>query len=171
MVILSDMESVNYLNESNQNKLVSNLKGLVGDRTPVFICIGAQNIPYDCIGAIVGDMLMDAPFFVYSNINAVNLLKAIEFIKTIHYGNDYCFIAIDAAIGAVEEIGCIKIIDGGIFPGSATNKNLTSVGDIGIIAVTNSNSFSDYYSTSSAILCRAKAMSQFIATVIKTAFI
>ena len=56
-------------------------------------------------------------------------------IKVLH--PDRTLLCIDAALGVTSEVGTIQIYDHGLYPGSATNKNLPCVGDLSIVGVVN----------------------------------
>lgn len=107
---------------------------------PIILCIGSDRLTGDCLGPLVGHILskqMNLNTFVYGNlempITALNVENTYKFIKAKHIGQKV--IAIDSSIGRTEDIGLIKLMKGGLFPGSADGKNLSIVGDISITAI------------------------------------
>lgn len=101
------------------------------------MCIGTDLVGGDCLGPIVGQLLIDRnlPAFVYgtlsSPITALNLDKYYEFIKSNHSST---IIAVDSCVG--ENVGRITVSDGAVKPGAASGKQLPEVGDISVTAVT-----------------------------------
>ena len=136
------MVSVDVNDKNCIDKLSKGLLPYVKDKKLVFLCIGSQKVIGDSLGPSVGTMLLDSlsgDVFVYglidNNINAKNLLLVKEMIKTLH--GDRILIAIDAALGCACEVGKIQIYNHGLYPGSATNKNLPCVGDLSIVGIVN----------------------------------
>ncbi len=106
---------------------------------PVFLCIGSDRVTGDCLGPLCGHLLKtryNAPAFVYGGldcpVNALNVRETAEFIALRHRGSP--LVVIDSSVGAEKEIGCIRLFDGPVKPGSADGKKLGAVGDIGITA-------------------------------------
>ena len=167
------MISVYYCNE-NKDKFINELSEIIGKRKPIFICIGSSQIAFDSVGAIVGNKISQLPCLVYGNtrynIDALNLLKSMQFIDTMH-DEKYCKIVIDAAIGLENEVGTIQLYNNGIMPGSATNKNLGKIGDASIVAVTSSSTMLDYYKTEREKAILSEKMADSIANCIIKAVI
>ncbi|MCL2556751.1 MAG: spore protease YyaC [Firmicutes bacterium] len=122
------------------NTLKNKLSFLIGAKQVVIVCIGTDLLSGDCLGPLVGQMLIEnkAPCFVYGTlkfpITALNVNKVNEFIRQKHKGQ--IVLAIDSAVG--DKVGNIRINKGAIEPGSALNKGLTPIGDVSI-TVTTSN--------------------------------
>lgn len=136
------MVSVDINDENCVEKLRCKLQPLLKDRKIVILCIGSDKVVGDSLGPAVGTMLIDGlncDVIVYgtlqSNVNAKNLLLVKEMIKTLH--PDRALLCIDAALGVASEVGTIQIYAHGLYPGSATNKNLPCVGDLSIVGVVN----------------------------------
>ena len=104
---------------------------------PVVMCIGTDLVGGDCLGPMVGQLLIarDLSAYVYgtleSPITALNLKEYYAFIKENHCST---IIAVDSCVG--ENVGKISVSSGGLFPGAASDKKLPMVGDISVTAVT-----------------------------------
>ncbi|MBR2029492.1 MAG: spore protease YyaC [Clostridia bacterium] len=136
------MVSVDIKDEKCIEKLECKLKSLLKDKKVVVLCIGSDKVVGDSLGPSVGTMLLDglnSDVIVYgtlqTNVNAKNLLLVKEMIKVLH--PDRTLLCIDAALGVASEVGTIQIYNHGLYPGSATNKNLPCVGDLSIVGVVN----------------------------------
>ena len=129
------------------------LKQLINNEYPVFICLGSALAAGDDLGPKIGynlDLKLKGKCYVYGTLNATITAKEANIvsslIKTLHPKSK--IIAIDAAVGNVEDIGLVKIFNDGIKPGLGINKNLDKIGDVSIIAIIgekekfNSTSFS-----------------------------
>lgn len=105
----------------------------------VFFCIGTPNVVGDSVGPRVGDALKDKGIkaFVYgsstSPITALNVDKYHALLCDKHSSD--LIIAIDSALGDKNDIGTIKLKDGGICPGGAFNKTNFKIGDVGLLAI------------------------------------
>lgn len=105
---------------------------------PVVLCIGSDRVTGDCLGPMVGQMLVEqnANAFVYGTltrpVTALNLEEAIEHIRDAH--SDKKVLAIDSSVGRLCDVGKIRVSFGSIAPGSADGKKLPKVGDVSITA-------------------------------------
>ena len=149
------MVEVSIYNPQDKERMADAIKNRTQNRQAVYMCIGTEKVFSDSLGPRVGTLLnekMLSPAFVYGlcdqNITAENLLYSYNFIKALHPESK--IVVIDAAVGAPEQIGKIQICDGGIMPGAATNKNLPSVGDVGIVGIVADKSMNDFYTLNSA---------------------
>ena len=136
------MVSVDINDVNCAEKLECKLKPLLKDRKIVVLCIGTDKVVGDSLGPSVGSLLIEglnSDVIVYgtlqTNVNAKNLLLVKEMIKTLH--PDRTLLCIDAALGVASEVGTIQVYAHGLYPGSATNKNLPCVGDLSIVGVVN----------------------------------
>jgi len=91
-------------------------------KKPVIVCVGTTSVVGDSLGPKVGDLLVyryDVDAFVYGKsslpVNGVNYDKYISHIRKHH--TDSVIIAIDACLGAKDEIGSIKYTFGGLRAG------------------------------------------------------
>ena len=110
------------------------------DFLPVVICVGTVRVSGDSLGPIVGDILskrLDGRAYVYGTtqmpVNGVNLEEWLLAIDCLHKGS--IVIAVDAAVGAVQDVGKIRVLFGGVKAGGALNKNLPKVGHIGVTGI------------------------------------
>lgn len=109
-------------------------------KKPVIVCVGTTSVVGDSLGPRVGDLLVyryDVDAFVYGKsslpVNGVNYDKYISHIRKHH--TDSVIIAIDACLGAKDEIGSIKYTFGGLRAGAALNKNLDKIGHLTILGI------------------------------------
>ncbi len=107
---------------------------------PVIICIGTPQVCGDSLGPRVGDLLVEkynVDAYVYGRsahpVNGVNFNRYVEHVKTHHPHS--LIIAVDACLGEKKDVGRIKYTVKGLRAGAALNKDLASVGDIGILGV------------------------------------
>lgn len=136
------MYSVDVNDTNCIQKLKEKLALLIGKQKLVVLCIGCDRVAGDSLGPMIGTKLveqLDKDVIVYgmmdSNINAKNLMLVKDMIKELHY--DRILLVVDAALGRTAEVGTIQIYSHGLYPGSATNKNLPCVGDISIVGIVN----------------------------------
>lgn len=112
------------------------------------ICIGTDKYICDCLGPLVGSLLVEAKipvkvFGVLDNpIHSGNLEAVIKEIKDSL--PKYKIIAIDGYLGNEEDIGTIRFKEGSINPGAAVSKKHSSIGDYSIEAIIEKNEVSDY---------------------------
>ena len=105
---------------------------------PVVLCIGSDRVTGDCLGPIVGQMLLErnADAHVYGcldkPVTALNLKECIKNIKTVH--RDKKVLAVGSSVGKAADVGKIRVAFGAIAPGSADGKKLPKVGDVSITA-------------------------------------
>ena len=164
------MLEVSIYNSEDKKRLVDALKSKKRNQA-VYMCIGTEKVFSDSLGPRVGTLLnenMLFPHFVYGlceqNITAENLVYSYNFIKALH--PDCPVIVVDAAVGSSDQIGKIQLSDGGILPGAATNKNLPSIGDLGIIGIVAEKGMSDFYTLNSEKDQLVGRVAQFIAEAI-----
>ena len=107
-------------------------------KLPVILCIGSHRVTGDCLGPIVGQLLVEhgVNAFVYGTLDrpvtALNLKDAVRHIKSAH--GDKKVLAIDSSVGRFSDIGKIRVAFGSIAPGSADGKKLPKVGDVSVTA-------------------------------------
>lgn len=107
--------------------------------TPVILCIGSDRVTGDCLGPLVGHLLTEkhcAPAFVYgslfSPVTALNLVETERFIREKHPQS--LIIAVDSSLGKKSDLGEVRVIGDGIYPGAAVGKSLPKVGDVSVTA-------------------------------------
>lgn len=108
---------------------------------PVILCIGSEKICGDSLGPLVGTYLKskyEVDAYVYGTIERpINKLNLSEYLSNVkRYHKDSKVIAIDAALGRAEDVGRIKVIEGGLYPGGVMEKG-EKVGDVGIMGIVN----------------------------------
>lgn len=107
-------------------------------RLPVVLCIGSDRVTGDCLGPIVGQMLVErgVSAFVYGTlerpVTALNLKDAVKYIYATHPGKK--ILAVDSSVGKEGDVGKIRVAFGAIAPGSADGKKLPKVGDVSVTA-------------------------------------
>lgn len=119
-------------------KITRELKGrLPTDKNIVFLCIGSDRSTGDSFGPLVGTLLEERGVSkvlgtLEKPVHAENIRDIVNEIS----GKNY-IIAIDAALGNCQNIGCFIIKDGGLKPGAGVNKELPIVGDLSIEFIVN----------------------------------
>lgn len=108
----------------------------------VIVCIGTDRATGDSLGPLVGyklDTLNYDEVNVYGTldnpIHAKNLEENLYRIKKLH--PNALILAIDACLGASENVGCLILGEGPIKPGAGVEKDLPSIGDIHITGIVN----------------------------------
>ena len=165
------MLEVSIYSQKDKQRLSEELRNQLSNEPTVYMCIGTEKVFSDSLGPRVGTLLNDnleRASFVYGlrnqNITAENLLYSYNFIKALHPKSK--IVVIDAAVGSIEQIGKVQVSNGGIAPGAATNKNLPSVGDVGIIGIVAEKGMGDFYSLNSSKDRLVASVAQFIAEAI-----
>ncbi|GHU99560.1 hypothetical protein FACS1894211_05160 [Clostridia bacterium] len=131
-----------------RGEMSKRLAALLGSarNAPIFVCIGSDRVTGDCLGPLVGHLLVtrhNIGTYVYGTlecpITALNLEESRGFILNAHPGRKV--VAVDAALGGSGDVGAIRVRRGAIKPGAAVDKNLPEIGDVGITAVVGSTDF------------------------------
>lgn len=108
---------------------------------PVILCIGSDLSVGDSLGPLVGTMLknnfLNKNIFIYGTLSKPVTAKEVgymhAFLAAAH--PQKTVLVIDAAVGTADDVGLIKISDGGLRPGSGADKVLSPIGDISIMGV------------------------------------
>ena len=105
--------------------------------TPIFLCVGSDKWVCDSLAPIVAEILKkeyNIGAYVYGgldyNINAQNLVQAINYIETVH--KDCTVVLIDATLG--ESVGKIELKEG-CFAGMGKCLPIKKIGTISILGV------------------------------------
>ena len=125
------LAKVNYKKENVVEILSLILKDIINENT-VVICIGTDRAIGDALGPLVGTMLKNSDFKypVYGTLdNPIHALK----IEEKHPNSE--FLAIDACLGSINNIGNIQIRKGPILPGKGVGKKLPQVGSHSIVGI------------------------------------
>ncbi len=141
--------SFSIFNEYAKNGITEAIRELNFDnKSPIVICIGSDLVLGDSLGPLVGTFLRQnfKRKFIYGTLNEPITAKEVEYarkyLKELH--PESLIIAIDAAIGNLEDVGLIKISNKPIKPGLGVNKNLKEIGDLSIMGIVASKSVKNY---------------------------
>lgn len=146
------MEEFNFsvYNAYARNGVSIAIKRMVkSEDKPVILCVGSDAVMGDALSPLVGTLLKDnykTECYVYGTLNNTVTAKEVEyaqdFIRTFH--PDSKIIAVDAAVGRADDIGLIKVVDEGLYPGQGVNKELSKVGDVSILGIVAEKSIMNY---------------------------
>ena len=111
----------------------------------VIVCIGTDRATGDSLGPLIGYKLKNLKYdkvALYGTldepVHAKNLEDTLANIKLLHSGA--LVIAIDACLGAMNNVGCITIGEGSIRPGAGVQKELPPIGHFHITGIVNFSS-------------------------------
>lgn len=111
----------------------------------VIVCIGTDRATGDSLGPLVGYKLKNLTYdkvTLYGTldlpVHAKNLEETLSVITEKH--TDALVIAIDACLGAAQNVGCISLGEGAIKPGAGVKKELPPVGHLHITGIVNFSS-------------------------------
>lgn len=111
----------------------------------VIVCIGTDRATGDSLGPLVGYKLKNLTYdkvTLYGTldtpVHAKNLEETLSEIVKKH--KDALVIAIDACLGATQNVGCLSLGEGAIKPGAGVKKELPPVGHIHITGIVNFSS-------------------------------
>lgn len=129
--------------------LISNfLKNNIDDKY-LILCIGTDRYIGDSLGPIVGTTLerlgLNCPIYgtLENPIHAVNLKKQLTYIEYTY--PNHKIIALDACLGAEDNIGSIQLKNGCLFPGKGVGKKLPAVGDLSIVGIVDCCDHEDFF--------------------------
>ena len=117
----------------------SSIQTLLKGEIPVIICIGSDLALGDSLGPLIGEIIKTKTTnaYVYGTLKNPITAKEVDLItknvKLLHPNSK--ILVIDAAVGKKEDVGLIKVNQGGIMPGLGVNKNFSVVGDVSIIGI------------------------------------
>lgn len=140
---------VNYLDKDALDILCDYLSLFMEEKT-LIVCIGTDKCIGDCLGPLVGTLLLKAGFdypiigTLQMPAHAINLDTIIKDAKKIY--PDYFTIAIDACLGYDSCVGDIQVKMGPVHPGKGVGKKLPQIGDISIVGVVDTIDNSDLFS-------------------------
>ncbi len=109
-------------------------------RPIIFLCIGTPSVVGDSLGPVVGTILKDHGLVdVFGTLDApVHALNLEDYVAAIKEKYESPFIiAINAALGSVNQSGFITVKKGPLLPGKGVGKNLKPVGNLHITGVVN----------------------------------
>lgn len=115
-----------------------------GKQQVLWLCIGTDTAVGDCLGPLVGTILaermpeLNVIGSLAEPLHAGNLVEQLEKIK-----NSWRFpflVAVDASLGRPEQIGCITLRQGALWPGAGLRRRLPPVGRLAVTGVVGSRS-------------------------------
>lgn len=126
--------------KNGEEALKTAISTLYKTKMPVIICVGTDKAVGDSLGPLVGSKLTDVlhgKAYVYGTMATPVTAKESETVyKTVRFLHPLSkILVVDAGVGADSEIGLIKVLDGGIKPGLALNKNLSALGDVSVVGI------------------------------------
>lgn len=149
-------------------------------RPVVFACIGTDRSTGDSLGPLVGTFLCRQGLPSSSVIGTLDTpLHAANLVDTlVQHGllgrrpaaNSPVVIAVDACLGAAENVGTITVGAGAIKPGAGVRKNLPPVGDIYITGTVNTGGFMEFFVLQNTRLSLVMRMASIIADGLALAF-
>lgn len=127
--------------KKGEETLINALLSIYKTDMPVVICIGTDRAVGDSLGPLVGTKLTNilrGKAYVYGNmLNPITAKESETVYKTIRFLHPISkILVVDAGVGDESELGLIKVLNGGIKPGLALNKNLSVFGDVSIVGIT-----------------------------------
>lgn len=164
---------IHYDDHNSYMEIANKLKKHIKDDT-VIICVGTDKCIGDCLGPLVGSLLIEnnfpLPVFgtLQSPIHALNIEERLQYINKIH-PNSFT-IGIDACLGENNAIGEIHIRDYPIHPGKGVGKYLPEVGNISIIGIVDSSDSSVFFTSRSIRLYFIMEMAKVISKALLLAY-
>lgn len=138
----------------------------------VIVCIGTDRATGDSLGPLVGYKLKELCYKQVSlygtldyPVHAKNLEETLEVIIKNH--PKALVVAIDACLGAAENVGCLTLGEGSIKPGAGVKKELPSVGHIHITGIVNFSSLMNMVILQNTRLSLVMKMADTIASGVK----
>lgn len=138
----------NYSSINAVDVIKKSLSVIFNGKRPVIACVGTDAAIGDSLGPICGTLLKESGVNAYIYGTLENPLTAKEipaakiFIEKVHPLSP--LLVVDAAVGKKEEVGIMKILDGGIRPGLGANKDLPEMGEASIIGIVSEKSLASY---------------------------
>ena len=164
---------IHYDDHNSYMEIANKLKNHIKDDT-VIICVGTDKCIGDCLGPLVGSLLIEnnfpLPVFgtLQSPIHALNIEERLQYINKIH-PNSFT-IGIDACLGENNSIGEIHIRDYPIHPGKGVGKYLPEVGNLSIIGIVDSSDSSVFFTSRSIRLYFIMEMAKVISKALSLAY-
>ncbi|WP_238885827.1 spore protease YyaC [Clostridium sp. YIM B02551] len=140
---------VSYKDPMSYYELAYFLKDYINNET-IIICIGTDKCIGDCLGPMVGTLLIDTllPIPVYGTLNSpIHALNIDDKLQEIYLKHpNALIIGIDACLGDTDSVGEIHVRDYPIHPGKGVGKKLPKVGDVSIIGIVDTSNNSEIFS-------------------------
>lgn len=172
--LFSFTSSVHYQdNQASQKlkKLLFNSITTKKGQAIILVCIGTDRSTGDSLGPLIGSKLIEkniSSFHIFGTldepVHALNLSDTLKHInKTFH--NPF-IVGIDACLGSERSVGSIRLAKGPVYPGTALNKDLPSVGNIHITGTVNTGGYMDFLVLQNTRLSIVMNMAEIIANSI-----
>ncbi|MFO7246399.1 MAG: spore protease YyaC [Thermaerobacter sp.] len=120
-------------------------------RRLVYLCIGTDRSTGDCLGPLVGTMLLEAGVpghrvhgCLADPVHAANLAARLE-AGLLPGGEPPLVVAVDACLGHARSVGSITVGPGPLRPGAGVQKELPPVGDVYVTGTVNVGGFMEYF--------------------------
>lgn len=130
----------NTFNKYSQNGITQALLSCnSANYEPIIICVGTDLVIGDSLGPLVGTLLKTKckNNYVYGTLDFPITAKEIscvkKHLKKLHPNG--AIIVIDAAVGDINDVGLIRVLNNGLMPGLGVNKKLGKLGDISILGI------------------------------------
>lgn len=156
------------------NIMLSSLR-LYSAQPVVILCIGTDRSTGDALGPLIGTRLKELGFnhaHVYGTldepVHATNLTSFMDLINTTH--PRALIVAIDACLGALDNVGHVTLARGSVKPGAGVNKSLPAVGDIAITGIVNVGGFMEHFVLQNTRLSLVMNMACIIAASLSKGF-
>lgn len=153
--------------------LTLKIKNYINQNT-VVVCIGTDKCIGDCLGPLVGSILIENffPLPVYgtlsSPIHALNIDERLDEIYEKH--PKASIIGVDACLGDEDDIGEIRIRDYAIHPGKGVGKELPEVGIASVIGIVDSSDNAELFFSRSIRLSFIMDMAKIISRIFIEAY-
>ncbi|RJQ07658.1 MAG: spore protease YyaC [Bacillota bacterium] len=138
------------------------------DENVAVVCVGTDRSTGDALGPLTGHKLQalaprHVPIFgtLEEPVHAGNLAEKMADI-TRRFPR-HLFVAVDACLGSLENVGTICVGQGALRPGAGVNKVLPPVGDLHVTGVVNVGGFMEYFVLQNTRLHLVMRMSTVIA--------
>lgn len=157
---------INFQEEMAAEIIAEYISQLIESDT-LIVCIGTDKCIGDCLGPLVGTILVKNGFIfpvvgtLDSPAHAINLESIIKDVK--HKYPEHYIIAIDACLGYDNCVGDIQVKMGPVHPGKGVGKTLPRVGNISIVGVVDTIDNSDLFSIKNIRLSFIMNMAETIA--------
>jgi putative sporulation protein YyaC len=140
----------------------------------VIVNIGTDKNIGDSLGPLTGTLLKQKyidSVYIYGTLeNPIHALNMEEHFKAINQLHPDAFIiAIDACLGAEEDIGEIRVRDYGIRPGRGVGKVLPQIGDISVIGIVDNSEHSEFFYSRSTRLNFIYKMAENVCSILECA--
>lgn len=156
---------VHYENHDAHIKIANEVKKYIKKNT-IIICVGTDKCIGDCLGPLVGSLLIENKFplpvfgTLESPIHALNIEEKLNYINKLHPNSD--ILGIDACLGDESSIGEIHTRDYPIHPGKGVGKRLPEVGHHSIIGIVDSSDNAIFFTNRSIRLYLVMEMAKII---------